>query len=150
MRNVLLILHILAAGTWFGANMVQLMVNPRIGNAGSTVAAHWLRTTVRLGTRLYSPAAVLILLSGIGLVLVSDGAYEFSDLFVSVGFLVVIVGAALGMAVFAPVGRRAADAYEAGQTQVVQASERRLAMFGMLDTALLIFVITLMVLRLGS
>ena len=150
MRDVLLIIHILGAAAWFGANVVQTMVNPTIGRAGSTVAAHWLRTTVKMGTRLYSPAAVVILLSGIGLVLVSEGVYEFSDLFVSVGFLVVIVGAALGMAVFAPTGRKAADAYEAGDTEAVQASEHRLALFGILDTVLLVVVITLMVLRLGS
>lgn len=149
MQNLLLILHILGAATWFGANMVQMVVNPRIGDSGPQVAASWLRTTVKLGRVLYMPAALLILASGIGLVLNSDG-YEFSDTFVSVGFLVVIVGAVLGMAVFGPTGRKAADAYESGDTQVVRASERRLAGFGILDSALVLIAIVLMVMRFGS
>lgn len=150
MREVLLILHILGAGAWFGGNAVQLLVNPRVGRSGPSVAAHWLRTTVRMGTHLYTPAAVLLLLTGVGLVLVSDGVYEFSDIFVSIGFLVVIVGAALGMAVFGPTGRRAADAYESGATDEARASERRLAGFGSLDTVLVVLAIVVMVLRLGS
>ena len=148
MRNVLLILHILGAGAWFGGNMVQLLVNPRIGESGSTVAAHWLRTTARFGTRLYTPAAVLILVTGIWLVLITP--YEFSDVFVSIGFLVVIAGAALGMAVFGPTGRKAADAHESGDAQTAQIAERRLAGFGSLDTVLVVVAITVMVLRLGA
>jgi hypothetical protein len=72
------------------------------------------------------PVGILVLGTGVGMVLSSEGAYRFEDLFVVIGVVVVIVGAVLGPAVFTPTGFKAAD------------------------TVLVLFAMLVMVLRLGS
>jgi uncharacterized membrane protein len=148
-REFLLILHILAAAAWFGTNVVRFVVNPRVGKEEPVVVAHWLRTTVAFGTRIYTPAAVIILITGIALVAVSNGTYGYGNLFVSLGFLAVIVGAVLGMAVFGPTGRRAAELVEAGGGPELQAAERKLATFGAIDMVVLTVAIVAMVTKIG-
>ena len=95
-----------------------------------------------------SPAAVVILITGFWMV-IRDSLYEFEQTFVAIGILMVIVGAVLGMRVFGPGGREAADLHEAGDVSAAAKTHKRLAMFGAIDTALLIFTIWAMVTRLG-
>lgn len=149
MRTALLFIHILAAGTWFGTNVVQMATNPRIRTYPNEIAAWWLRRTVAFGTRIYSPAAVILLITGIFLVLDNSSAYEFSDPFVSLGFVMVIVGAALGILVFGPRGEKAAGAIEAGDDTEVQRQTTTLMQFGILDTVLLLVTIWAMVSKWG-
>lgn len=146
LRDAALFLHIVAAGTWLGANVVQL-VGPSLAFAqGTATAAGWMRIGRDLGTRLYMPAGILLLLTGIVLVIDSP-LYGFADRFVTVGFTVVIVGAVLGPAVFAPGSEKAAQAIEAGDLATAGAVRRRLTRFGFLDTALVLFAIAVMVIR---
>ncbi len=146
MRDTLLTIHIIAAGTWLGANVVRFLLTPQLQRAGGTVAARWHRNMVGLLRTLYMPAAVLALLTGVGLVTsVDNSPYEMSDLFVSIGFLTVVVGSALGMAFFAPNGRRAADARESGDDTLAASIENKLLIGGVVDTALVIVTIAVMV-----
>jgi hypothetical protein len=94
------------------------------------------------------PAAILILLTGVFLVLQSD-VYDFGSLFVTIGFFTVVVGALLGAFVFGPVSKRAADAIDAGDDTGAKAATGRLATFGVVDTLLVLATITVMVLRLA-
>lgn len=145
-RDVLLVLHIAGAGTWLGANVVQAVVPAPLARAGSDALAGWYRTTSRLSTRLYIPAALLILITGVLLVVQSD-AYGFASNFVTVGFGTIIVGAILGRLVFEPGGEVAASAVESEDGARIKSAAGRLAGFGILDTLLLLFTITVMVLR---
>ena len=150
LSETFLFLHIGAAGIWLGANIVQIAVPSLSRSEGASFSAGWLRIGAKLGRVLYMPVGVLLLASGVGLVLTSEGAYEFSDLFVSIGFAVIIIGAVLGAAVFAPGGFKAAEAFENGDEMTGRATTRRLAGFGALDTILVLFAIVVMILRLGS
>lgn len=149
MSELLLFLHILGAATWFGTNLAQVALSASFRREPSAATASYLRGTVALGTRLYTPAAVLVLLTGIGMVLAGD-TYGFDSVFVNVGFLMVVVGTVLGMAVFAPLGRRAAALRDGGDDAGAAAVERRIAGFGALDTVLLALTIATMVWRLGA
>jgi hypothetical protein len=95
------------------------------------------------------PAAILILATGIWMVLLVD-AYGFGTLFVTIGFGMILVGALLGIFVFDPASERAADAIESGDQEAARSATGRVAAFGVLDTVLLLFTITAMVLRLGA
>ncbi len=148
MRTTLLVLHILAAASWFGANVTQGVVTPHFVRAGGASAAQWWRATVRMGRVLYMPATIVVLVSGI--FLVTSGPYGFADLFVSIGFLAVILGAVLGMAVFAPRGRRAADLHESGDSALAAPVERSIAGFGAFDTVVVAVTIVAMVSKWGS
>ena len=149
LRDILLVLHIAAAGTWLGANMVQAVAPSMTAKQGPAAAAGWFRVAAGLSTRLYMPAAIVLLATGIWMVLLVD-AYGFGTAFVTIGFAMIIVGTLLGIFVFERGSVRAADAIDAGDEMVAKASRGRLAGFGILDTVLLLFTITAMVLRLGA
>jgi hypothetical protein len=149
LRDVLLILHIAGAGTWLGANIVQAMAPSLSAKQGPAAQAGWYRVAAKLSSRLYMPASILILATGIWMVLLVD-AYGFGTLFVTIGFGMIVIGAILGILVFDRGSERAAHAIETGDQNAIKAATGRIAAFGVLDTVLLLFTITAMVLRLGA
>jgi hypothetical protein len=149
LRDILLVLHIAGAGTWFGANIVQAVAPAMTAKVGPQAAAGWYRVAAALSTRVYMPAAILILATGIWMVLDNE-AYGFDTLFVTIGFGMIIVGTLLGIVFLGPGSERAAEAIDAGDKAAIRSSAARIAAFGTVDTLLLLFTITAMVLRLGA
>jgi len=146
MRDTLLIIHILAAATWFGTNMVQVAINPGIHKRDAAIASFWHTTVAQLARIVYMPASMVSLVTGILLLtVVDDSPYAFSDTFVSIGFVMIIVGASMGMAFFAPTSRKAAAAYDAGDVEAAAQFEKKIAMGGMLDTVLMVLTVAAMV-----
>ena len=148
MRDTLLVLHILAAGTWIGTNVVQIAVNPTLGTKSDAVAADWHRTLVNFSRYVYMPAALIILGTGVWMVLDSD-LWSFADMFVSIGFLAIILGAGLGMGFFARKSREAAAALDNGDTATARAIEQRINVVGSLDTLVIIVTVVAMVAKWG-
>lgn len=146
-RDILLVLHIAGAGTWLGANVVQAVVPPAAAKVGTATLAGWYRLTSMLARRLYIPAALLILVTGVLLVL-QDDRYGFGSTFVAIGFGMIVIGALLGSLVFGPGGEAAAEAVESGDGSSIRSAVARLARWGFIDTLLLLVTITVMVLRL--
>ena len=149
LRDILLVLHIAGAGTWLGANIVQAVAPSMSAKQGPAAAAGWFRIAAGLSTRLYMPAAIVLLATGIWLVLLED-VYGFGTTFVTIGFGMIVVGTLLGIFVFERSSVRAAEAIDSGDQAGATALRRRLAGFGIVDTVLLLFTITAMVLRLGA
>lgn len=149
LREIMLVIHIVAAGTWLGANVVQGVVPTLAAKQGPATAAGWYRVTTQLSNRLYVPAAVVLLATGIVLV-TQDDRFGFGSLFVTIGYGMIIIGALFGKFIFEPGGERAADAIESGDQGAIKTAVQRLAAFGTIDTLLLLFTITAMVLRLGT
>ena len=149
MQELLLIIHILAVGAWVGANVVQLASTRRMLNIGGEVGAEWMRNIETWARNIYMPVGIVLLATGIAMVINND-AWEFSHAFVSIGFLVVIVAAALGMVVFAKGARRAAAAFDAGDDSTGRAEANKLMPWGMLDTILLVIAIAAMVGKWGA
>ncbi len=145
MNGILLWLHILASATWIGAAVAVLFLAPRMAvtaTSGQAFAVQW----VEMGRKLFTPAAIVALATGIGLVIVDN--HSFSSAFVSIGFLTVIVGGVLGARVYAPMGRKIAAAHEAGnETSGLYARMRTL---GLAELALLAFTVYAMAVRLGA
>lgn len=150
MQDVLLIVHILAAALWFGGSVMNGVINRKVGAAGSTEASAKLaRAEVPLGLQFYMPMAVLTLLSGVGLVLVSDDVYSFADPFVSIGFLAIIVSAILGPVKFQPLSERMAEGFESGNLDAAHAAVKEITMWSTVGTLLLLAAIVVMVLKPG-
>jgi hypothetical protein len=149
MQTVWLFLHVLAAAVWFGSNYAVMTMSMRYAKVEGSSAADFQRSLADLGLKAQTPAAVLLLVSGIFLVLGSD-AYGFGSGFVSLGFFTIIVGAVLGSRFFGPNARKAADQHEAGDTAGARATERRVGQVGTLDMALLAITIAAMVWRWGA
>jgi Predicted integral membrane protein (DUF2269) len=144
------VLHIAGAGTWLGANIVQAVVPRMALTEGPATASGWYRIAGRLSKVLYIPAAVLILVTGISMVLLRSDEFSFGTAFVGIGFAMIVIGALLGSFVFGPYSERAADAIQANDGAAIKANTGRLAAFGVLDTLLLVVTITAMVLKLGA
>ena len=146
LRELLLVLHIAGAGVWLGANVVQAFVPRMAANHGTQALAAWYRVAASFGNRVYVPASLLILVTGIALVLRAD-EYGFGTRFVAVGFSMIVIGAVLGVVVFERTSTVAAQAIEAGDRSRVKSAVGKLAGFGALDTLLLLLTITAMVTR---
>ncbi len=149
LSQILLVLHIAAAGTWLGANVVQAVVPSMAAKQGSQAAAGWYRVTADLSSKLYMPVGIVVAATGIWMVLDSE-SYGFADLFVSIGFAVIIIGALLGKFVFEPGAERAALAIESGDQAAIKSAAGRMATFGTVDTLLVLFAIVAMVVKLGT
>lgn len=143
MRNLLLVLHIIGVATWLGANMVLFISTKRLVAQGGQVAAAWTGMTLLWGRILYMPAAILVLITGTWLVL--DTGWEFSDAFVSVGFMVIIIATILGIVVIAKIGERATAAFGAGDDATGNAEINKLIPWAILDTVLVVVAIFAMV-----
>ncbi len=99
---------------------------------------------------LYGIASALILISGVILILTSDGVYRFSSLFVTIGFAVLILGGALAGLVFGRKTKQMIGLYDAGQDAQVPAIYRSLSTWGILDSLLVAFAILAMVSKWGA
>lgn len=144
MRNGLLILHIIGVAVWLGGNVVMAFVGPRTASAPTDVRLWWAESQGAIARVLSNIAGILVLLTGIGLVLDSD-FIDFSEPFVGIGFLAIIVGAVLGMAVFGPGTRALAQAIKDGDAAAESSITSRLTVFGIIDTLVVVVTIGAMV-----
>jgi hypothetical protein len=144
-----LALHIIAVGTWLGANVAQLIVGARIRRAPGEVRSWWTHVGELLGKALYPAAGVVVLVTGIIMVIVGD-QYSFASTFVSIGFAAVIVGAVLGGAVFGPRNRAAREAIASGDAEAESSARSTIINFAYLDTAIVVFTIFAMVFTMGA
>lgn len=149
MRTLLLVIHIIGVAIWLGANGVLAFTGPRVASAGDEVRAWWAQNQGAMARVLYNVAGIAVLVTGVLLVVDSDG-YEFSDAFVSVGFAAVIIGAVLGMAVFGPGTRKLSDAIHRNDASAERSLTSRLTAFGILDTLVLVVTIVAMVAKWGN
>ena len=149
MTELLLWLHILAAAAWFGTGVASAIGDRLISSETSEARAAWYRIVLRFGQIVYTPAAVLVLITGV-LLVIDIPAYGFGSTFVSIGFLAVIVGAGLGMAVFGPKSREAAAALDNGDTTGAATAIARIRQASLIDLLVLTVTIAAMVWNWGA
>jgi hypothetical protein len=144
----LLFLHIAAAAVWIGAAVRQLAEAPVVSGGQPAARALWYRTQSAMGTRLFAPAAVIVLVSGIWMVILSDWI-GFGTPFVSIGFAAVIFGAAVGPAVFGPRSEAAAVLLDEGDAKGAEAIARGMRPIELLDVTILLVTLAAMVWKWG-
>jgi hypothetical protein len=142
-RTVLLAFHITGVAAWLGANFVQLVLTPRFARGPADLAAAWTRHTIWLGERYYNVAGAVIAITGVLLVL--DGDWSWSAGFVGVGIAVILIGGAMGGALFGPLAKRRAAALESGDAAAAAAAHGKIMRLALLDTTLLLVTILAMV-----
>lgn len=141
---LLLFFHIVAAGIWLGTNVMQGFVPVQLMGHSESAAAAWYRSARGIGPKLYAPVTLVVLITGIWMV-IDNPAYSFGALFVTIGFVNVILGTVLGFAVFTPGAKRAADAIEAGDADGVKAAIAKLRAWGVFDTLVLLATFAAMI-----
>ena len=148
--NILLVLHIIGVALWLGANFSMGVAANRTVGASNEINAWWAGVQGLMGKTMKNAAFILLLLTGLGMVSRADDGIEFKNPFVSIGFLVVIVGGALGGMVFAPGARKAVDAFTQGDSAGGKAAVDKLGLVGMAESLLVVVTILFMVFKWGS
>lgn len=144
-RNLLLVVHIAAAGSWVGATFVQLMLVPYFANTVGTARLEWAKASRLLGQRFYTAAGGLLGVTGV--LLVIETHWNFSAGFVMVGIAVIIFGALMGALVFAKLADReiAALGAEPSDLTTANAVRQRIIGFALLDTTLVLLAMLTMI-----
>jgi uncharacterized membrane protein len=149
LRNIALWLHILGAGTWLGANIVQGMVGSRMTAGDAATSTRWLEAVNKMSGRLYGAASAAILLTGVYLVVAND-RYSFGSVFVGVGFVVLLIGGALAGLVFTPQTKKAIALFAAEKKAEGAALMNRIGLVGIVDTVLVAVAVLAMVAKWGA
>lgn len=99
--------HVLFAAVWFGG---AVYIEALMANAKRTNDPMVLGTVAkRVGetnSRIFGISGILTLAFGIWLILYDGSPWEFSDMFISIGFLIVIIALGMGIFFFAPQGKK--------------------------------------------
>ena len=101
--------HIFFATIWFGGHVfIEAVVASAKRSGDPAVMATTVTYINKASDRLFPTAAILTLGFGIWLVLGDGSVWEFSDLFVTIGFTVTIIGIALGIFYMTPKSKKLA------------------------------------------
>ena len=151
MYRLLVLVHILAAIAWVGGGLVNHLAVRQARVDGGPVAAD--RQIVSLGWMeryIYIPAPVLVLLSGLAMVIVSDG-WSFSQMWVYLALALFTVSAVLGGAVGGRLEKRMAELRANDQVDGPAYREvlRRTLGNNWVELAILVALVALMVYKPG-
>lgn len=151
--NLVLVLHILAAIIGFGGMFIAAFYGAestrRPGAEGMAVA----ETTMKVTSLVPTMAVYTVPILGILLILLSDDAWQFSDAWVSLSFLLYIALVALAVAVHVPNLRRMIalrSGAEGVQATEVERRARTAAILGGIINVLWIVILFLMVFKPGT
>ena len=111
MRNLLLMVHILAAGAWIGGSLYATFANSR--EAAEDGSAKVLSVKQYFAARFFGVAVVVLVLSGVGLVTVSD-VFGWGTAFVLIGMAVVVVDGVFEAAILDPALKRSTTPQPSG------------------------------------
>jgi uncharacterized membrane protein len=146
-----IVFHVLAGAAWFGGH---IFMEGMMAAAGRTKEPSTI-LTVNLGivdtsARLFTVAGFLVLVTGIWIV-VDLPQYGFEMMFISIGFLVVLIGLGVGIFYFRPKGAelKALVAKEGPTSTAALAKAKQLAMVSHVMTLLVTIALIVMVLKPG-
>ena len=147
MREILLVLHIIAAAAWLGGGLSVGFLAPRFQRSGREAARAFYATYESLGKIYFNVAGITVLITGILLVL--DGPWAFEDTFVVIGIVIVIIGALVGALFFGPQTGKIVAAYDDDNDAAIGTLTQRFGIVGAIDSLLLIFAVIAMVYKWG-
>lgn len=142
MRNLLLIIHILAAGAWIGGSLYSAFAIPQ--QAAESGVARVLTMVQRLGTRYFGSAVGVLLVSGVGLVLLSD-AFGWGSAFVLIGIGVIVADSIFEGAILGPAWKRMAS----GESSSADSFGRTVRRAAVVHVSLLVLAVWAMVVKPG-
>jgi uncharacterized membrane protein len=151
LAELLLLVHILAVTVWIGGLFMLGVIFERSQRSNDEATVLGLSKMGEfLGKAVFNPAGIITLAAGIWLVIEAD--YEFSEAWISIGFLGIATGAILGMAYYPKAYRRVQAAIETDGLLSNQtlASLRTLRLVSSLEWLFLIVVVWAMVFKPGA
>lgn len=139
-------LHVLAAVTWVGGAISQNLLGTRLvkTNDSSTIA-NFAKQAEWVGTRVYLPSSLVLL--GLGIWMVATSAWNFTDLWVELGILGILLTVITGAAVIGPTSKKLGELIETkgADDPEIRTQITRLFKIARVDLAVLILVVIDMV-----
>ncbi len=147
MYEVLLLLHIIGAIVWLGAGLLMQVQAFRADRAGDGEGLRRIADdSAALGTTLFVPASLLVLVCGV--LLVIDGPWSFDHLWVALGLGGYLATFLVGVLVMKPSSERiAALMARDGMSDEAVLEIRKLLAKGRVDALALYLVVAVMVLK---
>ena len=101
MYEFLLTIHVLAAVIWVGGGITIHVLGRRVLKRGDDQEVYEFSKEINIiGLRLYAPMSLILLVAGI--LLVNEAGYEFSQLWITLGFLGWIFSFLVGIGYYGP------------------------------------------------
>jgi uncharacterized membrane protein len=144
--------HVLAAVVWVGgACVVQVYALLAVRTNDPVRVAAFAGDTEFVGTRIFIPASLILLVSGIFTVHESGGGWTYSQGWVQFGLAIVVLSIVVGAGYLGPESGRIARATEAHgvASAEVQARIRRIFLVSRIELVLLLCVVFDMVVKPG-
>ena len=148
MHSTLLIIHILAAATWLGAGVAVAFLSSMAGRQAGTTGAGLAVSFEKIGNLVFMPVGILVLISGV--VLVLNGPWKFTNLFVIIGIIAVVNGAVFGARVTGPMTKSMQHAHQSSDVPTLQALYGRFGMLVLADVGVVAIALIGMILKLGA
>jgi uncharacterized membrane protein len=147
MYNLLVVVHILSVIAWVGGGLVQQLAVVQARKAGGPVEVdRYLVSSEWMQRFIYIPAPILVLLSGVTMVAVSD-SWSFSQTWVYLALLLIVLAGVLGGAVGGRLEKRVVELREQDSVAGPEYADtlRRILNNGWVELVLLVAIIFLMV-----
>jgi uncharacterized membrane protein len=125
LTDVLLFVHIVAAMAWLGGGFLAGVFASRMKAADPQHALGFARTMRMVSMKVFMPATLIVFAAGTWLVSLNE-VYGYEQLWVSIGFGVVLIAGAMGPLFFKPTIEKGIAAMEAGDGPTAGALMRRL------------------------
>jgi uncharacterized membrane protein len=139
-------IHVLAAISWVGGSILLQINGARLAGADRDRRLYFAQSAEAAG-RFFAVAGITTLIAGVWLVARVD-FWEFSQAWISIGFLGVAVGVVLGMGFYGPQTRKLIAAIGDGSAEAGPLG-KRIAMVSGAETLLLAVVVWAMVFKPG-
>ena len=149
--SVLLFAHILGAVVWIGGGVSLQVLGMRVRASDDPLRMTALATDAEwMGTRLYMPAAGIVLAAGIALVF--TGNWSFEQLWIVLGLAAFAISFILGATVVGPTAKKLGErlASHGPEDSEVQASIQRIFLVSRIELAVLIFIVFDMAVKPGA
>jgi hypothetical protein len=141
-RNLLLLAHITSVAAWLGANILQLVIGPRLRARGGDVARAWASTGEFLGQRYYNVVGGLVAVTGIALVV--HGHWHWRG-FVLVGIAMIVVGGLTGILGFDKLFKAEVKARTEGDEVTAKRVTHNITSLALMDTFLVLLTVLAMI-----
>ncbi|MDQ3619217.1 MAG: DUF2269 domain-containing protein [Actinomycetota bacterium] len=149
--ELLLFLHILMAITWVGGALATQFFALRLVNGGSPeTQASFAKSSEWVGMRVFMPASLILLLSGIGLV--AEGNWGFTTLWVLIGLAAYLFSFLSGVFFLGPESGRLGKAMEekGPADPEVRGRIKRLFAYSRIELGVLILIVLDMTVKPGA
>ena len=148
--EVMKTLHVLAAVAWVGGALTVQFLAVRLQRAGDPHRlAAFSKDMEWMGMRVYTPASILVLLLGIGMVV--DSGYGFSDLWIVLALAGIALSIVLGAGYLGPQSGRLAKLLDERGAEDAEAQRLlgRLFVVSRIDLTILLLIVVDMVIKPG-